>query len=781
LIIFWACSAFAQFQAPPLPEGDVVEIRVEGTRRVEEAAVLNVVGTEIGEPLGRLQIRRDILAVRDLSTGGTAYFDDVQVDVAPGEGGLIVTFIVREKPIIASLDYRFVAGDELEDELIEVVDIEVGDVFDLAEVRDNVHKIEELYREEGYFLAEVDYEYSQREDGDVDLVFVMTEYDEVEVRRVSFVGNEAITDEEIQGVLATRPGDLLGFLSGAGVFNEEEFSNDRHRVRLFYYDRGYIDVEVGEPSVELSRDLTEIYVTIPIEEGEQYSVSSVEIRGDLLDTAEHLMEEYVRVEPGETYSSTSVREDIERISRHYRERGYANVNVNLGTRPDPESLELALVYDIQQGEPVYIGRINISGNHTTRDEVIRREMRIHESDLYNGEALRLSQARIQRLGFFETVDVREVSTSDPQVMNLDVEVTERRTGQFQVGAGFSSVESFIATATVAQNNLFGRGQTLQLQASFSAIRTIFSLGFSEPYLFGTRWQFGFEIFNREILFTDFTRRSLGFSLTGGYPITDDVTASVTYQLENVEVEAGGRSGRRDRQISNLFQGGLTSSVRTSLQWDTRNNRLFPSAGFLQSGSVELADEIFASENEFLRLRFITRWYYELFSNVVLKFNGQLGFVATTDPNRPVPIFERFFLGGPNSVRGFERATLSPTEPVASDPNDPQSSLIPFPIGGNKELFLNLEIEFPVLTAIGIRGVVFFDAGNAFGQDQSYTLDMDVFHPDRDSYNDVLRTAVGFGFRWFSPIGPLRFEWGFPLSPTDNEESSVFEFSVSNFL
>ena len=769
------------FDPPELPSGTVTEIHITGNRRVEEGAIRNTIATQIGQPLERRQLRQDILSIRDLGIGGTAFFDDVQVDVSEADGGLVVTYIVREKPVIASLSYEFVEGDELRDDLEEVVDIEEGDVFDLAQARANVNKLEELYREKGYFLAEVDYEWHEREDGDVDLTFVILEYAEVEVQRVNFVGNEALSDEELQSVMATRPGDLLSFLSGSGVFNETEFGNDRHRLRLYYYDNGYVDVEIGEPSVELSRDLGQIYITIPVQEGPQYSVAAVEVAGDMLLPVEEIEELFVRVEVGETYSTSQVRQDIDRISTYYKDQGYANVNVNLGTRRDAENRELGLVYDIQQGQPVYIGRITISGNQTTRDEVIRRELRIHESDLYHGTGIRISQARVQRLGFFETVEINEITTASQEIMNLEVQVVERPTGQFQVGAGFSSVESFIATATISQNNLFGRGQSLSLQASISAIRTIFSLGFSEPYLFGTRWQFGFEIFNRELLFTDFTRRSLGFSLTGGYPITDDITASLTYQLENVEVEAGGRTGRTDRQISNIFQGGLTSSVRGSLSWDTRNNRLFPSYGFLQTASLEVAEDFLGSENEFLRVRGISRWYYELFTGVVLKFNAALGWVATTNSERPVPIFERFFLGGPNSVRGFERATLSPTEPVAADPNDPASSLVGFPVGGNKELLFNLEVEFPIITAIGIRGVLFMDAGNAFGNNQPYTLDLDVFHPNATDYNDVLRTSVGFGFRWFSPIGPLRFEWGFPLSPLDNEEPSVFEFSVGNFL
>jgi outer membrane protein insertion porin family len=774
-------SAQAPLPLPVLPPGDVVEIVIEGTRRVEVGAVRNAIGTEVGRPVTRAQIRSDILAIRRLQIGRTPYFDDVVVDVSPTEGGVIVTYRLREKPVIARLDYEFLGDDDLRGDIGNVVDLQVGDIFDLARVRSNIRKIEELYREEGYYLAEAGFTWSVLDDGDIDLRIQITEYEEVEVRRVTFVGNEALSDEQLQGVMATRPGQLLGFLTGAGVFNEAEFANDRTRLRLFYYDNGYVDVDVGDPQVELSRDLAEVYITIPIVEGPQYRVSDVAVRGDLLAPADEIQARFVRTTPGDTFSSTAIRQDIDRISTFYKDQGYATVNVNLGTRRDAAAQTLALSYDIQQGELVYIGRIHIRGNSTTRDEVIRRELRILESDLYSGTAIRVSRARVERLGFFERVEIREVARERAGLVDLEIEVSERPTGQFQVGAGFSSVESFIATATVAQNNLFGRGQSLQLQASLSALRTIFSLGFQEPYFFGTRWQFGFEVFNREILFTDFTRTSTGFSFTLGHPITDDVIASGTYQFETVAVEPGGRSGRRDRRFANLFTGGITSSVRGTILWDTRNNRLFPSRGFLQRVSVELADAIFGSENEFVRISLNSRWYYELLSVIVVKFNAELGWVATTDPARPVPIFERFFLGGPNTVRGFERATLSPREPVASDPNDPSSFLVGFPVGGNKELFFNLELEFPILTAIGVRGVLFADAGNAFAENRGFTLDLDILHPGRRSFDDLLRTAMGFGFRWLSPIGPLRFEWGFPLEPLPGEDSSVFEFSIGNFL
>ncbi|MCA9564515.1 MAG: outer membrane protein assembly factor BamA, partial [Myxococcales bacterium] len=513
-------QAVSPFDPPPLPSGSVSEIRITGNRRVEESAIRNAIGTQVGYPADRERIRQDILSIRSLSTGGTAFFDDVVVDVTEEGGSVVVSYQVREKPILNSVHFLYRTTDDLDDDVREVVDIEPGDIFDLSRVQNNVEKIEAVYRENSYFLAVVQPTWEFEEDGDVDLVFDITEYEEVEVRRVTFVGNDALSDEELQSVIATRPGSILGFLTGAGVFNDTEFEIDRRRIQMLYLDHGYVEASVGEPTVELSRDMTEIFVTIPVTEGEQWTVRNLEIQGDLLMSADEIRDRFVRMEIPETYSMSRIRSDVERINTYYQDQGYAYADTNMGTRQYAEDLELDLVFDIQKGDLVYIGDITIVGNETTRDQVIRREMRIHESDLYSRTAINISRARINRLGFFDNVEIREEATDDPEIMNLIVDVTERRTGQFQIGAGFSSVESFIFTATIAQNNLFGRGQRLQFQASLSALRTIFSLGFQEPYLFGSKWQFGFELFNREVLFTDFTRTSLGGSVTVGYPFTD---------------------------------------------------------------------------------------------------------------------------------------------------------------------------------------------------------------------------------------------------------------------
>jgi outer membrane protein insertion porin family len=353
-------------------------------------------------------------------------------------------------------------------------------------------------------------------------------------------------------------------------------------------------------------------------------------------------------------------------------------------------------------------------------------------------------------------------------MDVLVEVKEKPTGTFQVGAGFSSLESFIAQAQIAQNNLFGRGQSLSLQAQISKIRTIANVRFADDYFLDSQFRFAIDLFRFETAFEDFTRSSYGGDVTLGYPLSDDWSVATTYTLEQVDVQAGGFGTTGAPSIANLFSDGRTSSMQLALYYDTRDNRLFPSSGWFVSGSVEEASQYFGSENLFTRYRARARYYYPLGWDIVLKTNAEWGLI-TSPEETGVPIFERFFVGGPLSVRGFRRNTLGPEIAVPAS-RFPDAPTVEQDIGGTEQLILNAEFEYPIFQKVGIRGVFFLDGGNAF----------DRRDPVGDKLGD-LRYSWGFGIRWISPIGPLRFEWGFPFSPREGEESSVFDFSIGNFF
>ena len=774
-----------------LPEGSVAEegdevdeVRVAGNIRVADESILQSVRTEAGNPLDRSTISRDIHRIF-----GLGYFDDIKVDATrTEEGRVIVTYIVREKPAIAEI--KFEGNKEIKDDkLDEKISLKAHTILDVNKVKQNIEKIRQAYVDKGYYLAEVDYELQRPKDliNQVVVVYKVREFSKVQVKQISLLGNKEIPDSELKRIMKTREGNFLSIISKQGNFKEKDFETDLQRLTAYYYDKGYVEVSVQTPTIRLSRDKRFLFITIRIDEGQQYDVGSVAVKGDLLKERKELLEK-VGLEKGNTFSYGQMRRDGKGLKTIYQDEGYAYAQVKPLTRINREAQTVDVTFDLTQGEKVYFQRIKIAGNQKTRDKVIRRELEIEEGELFSNTEIEKSKKEVNRLGYFKNVNITTQKASKPNLINATVQIEERRTGNFQVGAGFSSTENFIFNAKISQNNLFGRAQSLSFQAQISAIRNLFNLRFTEPWLFDSRWEFSINAYNYEFAFQDFTRDSTGGDLTFGYPISEalgldipgEILTRATYKLEDVQIQSGGRTNSSQQRPGSFFEGGITSSVGLELQYDSRNNKLFPTKGQLHTANVEYANEdITLSETEFAKYDWESRLYAPLFWEFVLRLNGEIGYITGLSPDEPVPLFERYFVGGPRTVRGFDRYTLGPARHVARTGGDPASSLSEFNIGGNKQLLLTAEVEFPILTAAGLKGVVFADAGNAFDDSQPLTLALDLFKDADERYADALRTAVGFGVRWRSPLGPLRFEWGFPLQRLRGEKPVVFEFSIGN--
>lgn len=751
----------------------VAEIRVEGTRRVEPDTIRSVMQTKVGGTVDRARIAEDIRRIF-----GLGFFSDVRIDAAESPAGTVLTVVVVERPSIREI--RIDGNKEIStDDLGEKLDLKPFQILDIRAVRRNVSKILEAYVEKGYYLATVDYKIVPHGENEVDVVFVVDENAKVVVKQIQFLGNEKISADQLKAVMITKEGDFLSFLTGAGTYREEIFQRDMQAAQAVYYDNGYINVKFGKPTVALTPDKKFIYITIPVEEGEQFSIGTIDFSGDLLTTKEKL-NALMSAAPGQIFSRSKLQQDIQSISNLYQDEAYAYVNVTPLTSVHPEERTVDLTFDIQKGKKVRWERIEIVGNEKTRDKVIRRELRIYEGELFNGTALNTSKARVTALGFFEPdprtgmVEITTRRGSSDDLIIGTVEVKEKPTGTFQVGAGFSSVENFIATAQVSQSNFFGWGQSASLSAQLSSLRQLIQLQFVEPYFFDTNWTFAFDFYRTEADYGGFVREATGGNITFGHPLpfieNDNIRLFLTYTLENVDVSSGGSGSSFEFEpIAGLFQDGVTSSARLSLNWDTRNNRLFPSKGFVQSASVEVAPPWLGSELQFTRYTGVTRWYFPLPLKLVFKTQGTIGYITGDN----VPISERYFLGGINSVRGYTLRSISPEVGVVVDPTDPQSQLTPYGVGGNKQLIINNELEFPILEQVGIRGVLFWDLGNTWAIDEGF------FDPTKFDLPLGLFQSVGFGFRWFSPIGPLRFEWGIPLNPREFDEPILFEFTIGN--
>lgn len=795
-----ALTAAAPAQAQPAAAGDVAprligrpidRIQFRGNRKVEADTIrLNLV-SKVGTTIDAAKIRDDVKAMWRMG-----YFADVVVEaeLAPG-GGAILTFVVKEKPSVRKILVDG-AGEVGLDKINEVIDLDRDTILDITKVKANRDKIAELYNQKGYYLASVEWEVKPVNEAEVDVWYKVNERAKIEIRGVDFIGNKQIPDAELRNYIATRKGGALSFLSDSGTFNEGDFERDLVIISAHYWDKGYAAVKIGTPRLQLSRDKKYMYVAIPIDEGPVFHYSSVRFKGSLIGD-EALHRSKLTGKDGDQFSRSSLAGDKERLEKYYMDQGYAYASVSPMTIPNMKDNTIELVWEIESGKKAYFERINIRGNSKTRDKVIRREMKIAEGELYSASNLEESKRRINALGFFERVEVSTGKGSSDELVEVNVEVSERPTGTFQIGAGFSSVENFIAQAQISQNNLFGRGQTLALQAQLSSLRQQFLIRFVEPYFLDTDWTFAFDLYNQSRAFNNFSRNAGGFSLTWGYPLSYYAHAYVTYKLEDVGISTGGsgfaslgaiRQPISNQQVANLFRGGVTSSVKASLQWDSRNNRLFPTGGWYDTLFVEYADKYTGSENVFVRWGGFLRHYRQLWGPFVLHTNAEFGLTTSTDP-LGVPISERYLIGGIYDVRGFAPRSLGPRLRTAIDPTRAQSEL---PLGGNMQLIWNSEVEFPLIKRLAISGVLFFDMGNAYNLEPRYCSGLSSvsanISPKYDpcfrfpeSITTGLRKSVGFGFRWFSPIGPLRFEWGIPLDRQDNEDPLVFEFTIGNFL
>lgn len=778
----------------------IAKIEVAGNRRVSNEDLLTYLRERPGLPFTPDALTRD---VRELWDSG--FFDDIAVDLERKDDGVTLRFIVRERPNIREIVFE--GNSEIEnDKLIEGIEVKANTILSYPALRRSTQKIRDMYAEKGYFLAEAAFEVVSQKDNEVSVKFIIKEHQAVTVRRITFIGNAHIPDEELREVMFTGQGGFFAFGSG-GPFREDAFERDVLMINATYYDRGFLSVQVATPRVMLTPDRNGIEITLTINEGPQYKIRQLKLyerdasgrEVEPIGGRRHLRE-MVKSKSGDVFNRAELAKDLQSVRTMYRDEGYANVEADPQTQLDAEKQMVDIVVPIRRGPPVHFERIEVKGNTKTRDKVIRRELQIKEGELFSETKLETSKKLVTALGYFERVDVSTEEGSSPDKINVNIEVGERATGTFQVGAGFSSIENFILTAQIQQANLFGNGQSLSLQAQVSGLRQSVNIRYFEPYFMDSNFSAATDLYDQLRVYPDFTQLTRGGALTFGYPLTQPpyLHASVTYtgELDRVSTSTSSTFLGTSSAISvfqrlplrNLFSDGYTSSIRPAITYDTRDNRLFPTSGLYLQGSAELATKALGSENQFLRYRATARFYYPVGAGFVLKLNTETG-VVTSPREEGVPIFARFFLGGILDLRGFRLRTIGPRLPLAQTLS-PNAAPIAngATIGGNLSYYQNLELEFPILEKVGIRGVLFTDAGNAWNLEQVYcnaaqgstsSVTDPCFHGASSLVN--LRTSYGFGIRWFSPLGPLRFEWGFPFFPLPYEETNVFEFTIGNFF
>ncbi|MBI4515259.1 MAG: outer membrane protein assembly factor BamA [Deltaproteobacteria bacterium] len=757
------CTAAA---AQLLPEpGRLDQVRISGNHRVEEEAIRVQLRTRPGSNYDPETVDSDIRALYRMG-----FFDDVQAELAQLEALWVLTYTVAERPQIKEV--RLEGNKKIDREDLEnALKIRPHTILDPTKARRGIEEARKLYEKKGYLDAAITYATEPVGDNEVIVTLKVEEGKVIRVQKLVLEGARKLAPSTLKKVMQTKEEWLLSFLTGAGNLDREILKADTERITAYYYDQGYIDVRVDEPAVERKED--GLFVTIKIDEGELYTVGTVSITGDLIDAAETARKQLGLVS-GETFRSSKLREDINKITEVYGDQGYAFVNVTPDTQGEPGQQVINVAYKVSRGPEVAFDKIEITGNTKTRDKVIRRELKVQEQERFSGSKLRKSQENLRRLGFFEDVNLTTRKAASDDRLDLLVDVKEGSTGTFSAGAGISSGESFLFNIRLSEINLFGRGQRLVLNTDFGSIRRQFQLSFTEPYFLDTELSLGVDLFNWEMIFEEFTRGGTGAGIRTLYPLTalgwdrlwgyslEDTRLGLEYRIEEAEIKDVSTTAVRG--IKDEEGSSLTSSVIPRVFRDTRNHPFDPTAGSLQDFSLELAG--LGGESRFLKLESRLRWYYPFYKSARLgtfvfapgaTFGYGLGYGGGRSE---LPLFERYFPGGINSVRGYKVRSLGPREPVF---NSRGQLVRRDAIGGSQELVFNEEVIFPIVEALGLKGVLFFDAGNAFRATDGIEF-------------DDMRTAVGAGIRWLSPIGPLRIEVGFPLNPRVGDEKRAVLFS-----
>ncbi len=732
------CAGVARAAAPT-----VEAVQFVGNRLVESDRLMQEVRTRIGAPVDPDVIRQDVKALYRLG-----YFRDIEVRSEPGAVGTVVTFVLTENPRIKEV--RITGNDEInEDKIREVVTVKPRELLDEDKVRADVKKIHDLYDSKGYTHAQVESELVPSAET-VEVVYKVRENEEVYVVELAFEGNEHFEHDEIVDAMETKEKWFLSWLTERGLYRKEQVDGDVARISSLYYNHGYLDHRISDPRLDFRDD--GLHVTIGIDEGPQYTISALSLAGDLLpDPYGHPLIDRVESKKGEILNRDLLRQDIQRLTEVYADQGYAFAKVDPLTKLDRNARTVEVVFQIEQGKKVHFRRIEVEGNTKTRDKVVRRELRVSEGSTYSGARLRVSKQRLERLGFFDTIDFEEARTNKDDEVDLKVKVKEGQTGTLSAGAGFSSVDAFLVNLRVTQHNFRGLGESLTANADLGSRRQLVDLEFTEPYVLDTRISAGLSVFNDQREFNDFTRKRLGGSATLGYPLIEFIDGSLTYGFEHVEitdVSSGASSILRAQEGTDEI-----SSITAAIRRNTLNNRFDPTRGSDNVLSAELAGVFLGGTSDFYKLEARTAWYVPVIWGTVFSVRGRMSFGESLESGQDLPLFERYFVGGINSVRGFDVRSLGPKDPITGDE-----------IGGNKQLIFNTEFIFPIVPSFGLKGVTFFDAGEAYPEGIGFDL-------------DKLRTSVGFGFRWLSPLGPLRLEIGYPLRRRVGDDASSLQFSV----
>ncbi len=746
----------------------IADLIISGNNRIEDDAIKKRIKTKPGDLFLPQNLTNDLKNIYAMG-----YFEDIRIEYDTSPSGKIVVFHVTEKPTIRKVIFE--GNDEFKgEEIQENIDIRTGSIFNIFKIKKEVNKIKALYKDKNYHNAVVTYEIESLENNQADLIFKIEEGEKAKIQKITFEGNHAFSEDELRDLKAKESGlwayppfswftdsgemgemntteeGFFSLITDSGELNMEKLNQDTAKLEAFYHNNGYIDARIAEPEIHYEGDA--ISIKFKMEEGPRYQVGKIELEGDLIRSKASLLRR-MKAKTGDPVSRDILRKDVLSLTDIYADKGYfyADIFPRLERNMEQKTADVSFV--IKKGNPVYFEKILITGNTSTRDKVIRRELPVYEQELYSGTRLKRGVRNLHRLDFFEDIKVDTLKGSAEDKMILKLEVKDKPTGAFSFGGGYSSLENLFVTASITERNLFGRAQILRLNGEIGGRTTQFDLSFTEPWLFDIPLSASTSLYNVERDYDTYTKRSVGGGMGLGYPVWDYTRLSVAYGYEQ------NKYTDVTENASIYVEAGqfVLSKVSSTLQYDSRDSALNPSEGSQHSLTVTYSGRPIGGDYDFAQFIVESGWYYPLFWGTTGFLHGEGGYVVKHGSGLLTEEY-RFALGGMNSLRGFKWRDVGPRYKAPDG--------VEYPKGGNKYILFNGEYIFPLFKKAGLNGVLFVDVGNAF--DDGEGIDF-----------GNLRKSAGAGFRWNSPLGPIRIEYGKILDRKEDEDSGRWEFAMGS--
>lgn len=754
-------------QAAPAPAQServlVNRILVRGNQRIDQTTVLSYLPIQPGDTVDPAVLD---VAVRTLTR--TQLFADVQLGVQPN-GDLVVEIV--ENPIINQVVFEG-NGAISDDKLTEEVTLRPRGIYTRARVQEDVGKIVELYRLSGRISATVTPKIVQLDQNRVDVIFEIDEGPETGVRAITFLGNQAFSDNDLREVMVTKQSQWWRLFTSNDNYDPNRLDYDREQLRKFYTNRGYYDFRVVSAISELAPDDSAFAITLTLDEGDRYNFGNV----DVVTENDRLNPDFLRlllpIREGDLYESDKIEQAVDALTFAAGSAGYAFVEIDPEYRANPETDTVDVTFRVREGQRVYVDRINVVGNTRTLDNVIRREMMLSEGDAFNRTLLERSRNNLRALGFFKDVTVEEARGSAPDRSVVNVRVEEQPTGELSVGAGFSSVDSFVVNLGITERNFRGRGQNVVARLEWGSLRQQIDFRFTEPKFLGRDLRAGFDLFHSRYDLSEYSSydyRSTGGMVRLSYPLNGYTLFSTRYSLKSDEIIVPsnycGTSGFGSTALCDQVGSFLNSSAGYTLYVDRRNDPIRPTRGW--TGSLRQDFAGIGGDVNYVRTEADVSAYWGISPEWIVSASASTGYVTGWGGD-PIRINDRFFKGG-NSFRGFETAGMGPRDLRTTDA-----------LGGNFYAIGTLELTVPngLPEEYGIRTSLFADVGTLGLLDDRYTVNAQGL-PDSNIVDELsLRASAGVSIHWRSPMGPIRFDLSHVLGQEEYDKTETFRFSTS---